>query len=166
MIYVDTYKDLKNSILLKQSLEEGDIIFVEDENKTYEYKNERFVPKEIKPQGNINLSLYEINKQLISQLPDIDETKALEKINKFYEHTSQGYYMFLNYENKYFTLFEKNKYGEDIFEVIVLECIKNIGQLKEIDIYDDRLEIWIMIDDEIYDYLLFPYDEGVVSYFG
>ena len=166
MKYVETYKDLKNSTLLKQSLKEGDIIYVEDEAKGYIYLNGRFVPKEIKSEGNLNLSLYEMNKQLISQLKDISKEDALEKIYQFYEHTPQGYYMLLNHENKYFTLFEKNTNGFDTFGSTVLYCINNIGKIKTIDVYDDRLEIWITIKDNIFDYLLFPYDEGVVKYFG
>jgi hypothetical protein len=79
--------------------------------------------------------------------------------------------MLLCNERKDYTLFRFLHSLDDIIpdtqyagaELIL--CLKNRGDIYSIANTEDgiALEIWLSIDDEIYCYYLFPYDEGVIE---
>lgn len=166
--YVKTYDDLKKSKLLKESLSEDDKIYVIDENRVYSYRNGRFVVQEADKTANVNVSLYDINKQIISQMPDISIEEARKILDDYqWTHASTSYFGFMSFEKHYFTIFHRTENKQDsMFAAIALECIQNIGLLKTLNIENETLEVWLNIGDEIYQYLIFPYDEGVVNFHG
>ena len=79
--------------------------------------------------------MYEMNKSLIVQLPDISKKDLEAGKKKINQLASNGkYFMLLCNELKYYTVF---------------------------DTLDDAIEIWIQKDDEAYVMYFFNYDEGV-----
>lgn len=163
--YVSTYKDLKKSKLLRDSLSEDDLVVIEDEQAAYRYKNGMFEKVDPDVDTNLNVSLYDMNKQIIAQSPSIQEHDA-EKILQEYsgKHYANNYFMMLNHEKRYFTLFARNAAAVRSLATEILDCARSLGEIKTIETYDDRLEIWILIDDEVFDFLLFEYDQGVIDF--
>lgn len=135
--------------------------------------NEGWKPVEgkINMQNGIEMSLYDMNKQLIIQLPNLEHSVAYQQkkilFENFLEQTQNKYYMLYGKEISYFTLFVRDVYSEESMEDVVLECIENIGPIKSIEYTEtkDAIEIWVMNNiDEVTCLYLFPYDQGVVNF--
>ena len=166
--YVQSFTDLRKSALLKEELQENDRIYVIEDNKVYTYKNGRFAVESIDMKSNVNIPLYDLNKQLIAQLPEVTREESIKIFNDFYwAHMNNLYFMLLNNEKRYFTLFNRNDAtGMSDFQITVYDIVHELGIIRALDVKDDRLEIWIEQDEEVSDYILFPYDDGVVQFYG
>lgn len=113
--------------------------------------------------GGINMGLYDMNKQIISQLPCMEDfSKALENIRTLHETYWNKYYMMYGKEISYFTLFEIIGYND--FGNNVIDCCTNIGPIKAMDLTEagDAIEIWVEVEDGPTCLYLFPYDSGIV----
>jgi hypothetical protein len=124
------------------------------------------------------INMYEFNRMNMGKLPVLKTEEEIEGAktviqNYLYENDAT-FYMMLNYDNRDFTLF--NFFGGIINNAKVrlmsddiIECMVNRGY-NIIDINKDEvgtgLEIWVKdIDTEaVFMYILFPYDEGVITY--
>ena len=53
----------------------------------------------------------------------------------------------------------------DLANILVDECLKNRGEIRAIDITEDKgaIEIWLIIDEEAYCYYFFPYGQAVIE---
>lgn len=119
-------------------------------------------------QAEINMSLYDMNKQIIAQLPNLtDFTDSITAIDAFVKETLNTHYMMYGKEISYFTIFQR---CYDLTETVgeaVVDCLKNVGVVKSIDITSagDAFEIWVMPDGsaEVTCLYLFPYDSGIVK---
>ena len=118
------------------------------------------------------LTLYDVNKQLVSQLPDFTEEQleeAIKTIDSYIQEFKASYYMLLNKEIGYYTILHiTNCYvDEPLCCSEALECIKDIGVIKSVARTEDgqAIEIWFKQNntDEIYVAYLFAYDGGVVE---
>ncbi len=114
--------------------------------------------------SGINIGLYDINKQIINQLPILNNLNDKEDLfNILHEKFNNTFYMLYGKEISYFTLFKivnkENFYKE------VIECLNNVGDIKAIDLTEskDAIEIWIQDEDESTCLYLFPYDNGIVE---
>lgn len=152
----------------KITIEQGELAHIEETNKIYVF-NEDW--KEIKTEGdsNIKLSLYEINEQLIKQLPDLTDEQIQEekkKIRDFYTQKETNVYMLLCKEHSYFTTFLLENGNYDTLENEVINCVLFSGAhtIRSIEnIEDNELEIWAADqDNEIWCYHLFDYTEGFI----
>ena len=81
---------------------EGYTVFLEDIKETITYRNGEWVAQEIgettSTSGEVSMSLYEMNRQLINQLPDYNEEAwggAKEILKEYLEKHNHSYYMFL-----------------------------------------------------------------------
>ena len=114
--------------------------------------------------GGINMGLYDMNKQIISQLPALsDFTKAIANVRDLHGKYWNEYYMMYGKEISYFTLFKvcgANEFGQD-----VIDCCANVGIIKAIDFTEtqDAIEIWVENNNGPTCLYLFPYDNGVVQ---
>jgi hypothetical protein len=115
--------------------------------------------------SNLELGLYDLNKQIISQLPAlVDFSNAIINIRKLHEKYWNKYYMMYGKEISYFTLFEVcglNDFGQDI-----IDCCVNVGTVKSMDMTEteDAIEIWVQPEEaEPTCLYLFPYDSGIVE---
>lgn len=115
--------------------------------------------------SGINMGLYEMNKQIISQLPKLTEAELFDKdllINTLYAKFNNEFYMLYGKEISYFTLFrifDSIRFGNE-----VIDCLNNVGDIKAIDFTEpeDAIEIWVETEDGPTCLYLFPYDNGVV----
>lgn len=128
----------------------------------------------VEGKGEVSMSLYEINQSIISQLPPYDE----EKINDLMERLSDWdvgdnyqhkYYMLLNNDKHYYTVFHY-EYSDPHTDFPTLGkgtiyLLQEMGyDIVSDEIQPDHCEIWVKNDQEVIAYLLFPYDQGVVTY--
>ena len=165
MIKVKDFKMLE--ALPNHSPEE--LALVEDENKIYVYKDEwvEYNPED----GGLTVSLYDINKMAMPNMPDLTEEQieeAKRMVAQFIPPKSK-FWMLLNNEKHYYTVFQitenKNVLLVNKIEDEFIECLQEIGTIKSIEKIDDNtIEAWVIDkeDLEAYAYYLFNYDKGVV----
>lgn len=133
--------------------EKGEIVFVTDKNQCMMYDGEQWVEiqEEMKVQGtsNIELTTYDLNKQIISQMSILEDWTESEKVlNTFAEKSVHGDYLLLCKDISYYTIFQKSN---DIFAHFssfgeaVLTCASDIGDIIAVDYMDatNTVEIWV-----------------------
>lgn len=121
-------------------------------------------------------TLYDMNKTIVEQNEIILDKGMLnsrkEVIKNFLRKKPNQYYMLLCNERKDYTVFNigyEENYTIDqknncMINILVDECLLNRGNVKGIDITNDKeaIEIWLSIDGESYVYYFFPYDKAVI----
>ena len=128
--------------------------------------------KKVQGKGNINMSLYEINQNLMSQMPDYtpEQIKELEnKVDSWVneKYLSNKYFMLLCNDIHYYTLFHLNPEKSDFRTVgegltyLLYEAGYTISAEEECD---DHFEIWGKKDKKAFAFMLFPYDQGVINF--
>ena len=146
---------------------EGEVVYNTNEaNKGCFVYHDGAWNKIITEGSNMSMGLYDMNKQIIAQLPTLAEDELKEKkyaIDALESKYNNEYYMLYGKEISYFTLFKIVE--PQYFSYEVIECLKNVGDIKAIDLTEDKdaVEIWTMADGEATCLYLFPYDLGVVQ---
>ena len=162
MIEVETYKILKSL----PNHEEGEIAYITKEDQKYQYTEEKGW-QVYKAPSVAEMNLYDLNKSLISQLPDLEDfEEARQLITGYHVNENQSYYMLLFRDLNYYTIFHVNSKDEHpTFENEVLECIKELGTVKSITKCESggSIECWIQRDEEVTVGYLFGYDGGVIE---
>ena len=144
----------------------GDAVKTVDTEKWYLYTQEGWTDMTNAMETNINMNLYDMNKQIIIQLPDLtDPTDSIAKIDAFVADTHNMHYMLYGKDISYFTIFQRCFGLTETVGEAVIDCLKNVGTLKSIDITPDKdaFEIWVVVNDEATCLYLFPYDSGIVK---
>lgn len=163
-------------MIARQALkpQDGDVVFVKDTKDFFIYHDENYtlIPKE----ANLALSLYDMNAQIMSQLPTLSKEDMQTKKQTFKDFlgkTENNFYMLYGKEISYFTVFHNldpyigytgYQIYTDFYEVL-LECLRNIGEVKSFDLTEtkDAFEIWVKVDEDKTTCLyFFPYDSGIV----
>lgn len=116
---------------------------------------------------------YDFSKNMVSQIPTLNEgilNSKKEIIKNFIIKQNNFYYMLLCNEQKDYTVFHWNNICDDagameIAKILVDECLKNRGEIRGIDLTEnkDAIEIWLYIDEEAFVYYFFPYDEAIIE---
>ena len=114
------------------------------------------------------MTLYDLNKQLVNQLPTLTKEQLQEKyflIDEFGK--GKTWCMLLAKYIGYYTIFHHiPKDDEESFASAVIDCCLYQGNIKSIDWANDSqsmIEIWITIDEESYVFYLFDYEMGVIE---
>ena len=128
------------------------------------------------PNTEVSLgNVYELNKNLIKQLKpmnDIEIAAMYGKIETWLRSDKQKsnfYYMLMCREKYDFTIFNLNTSNSENPEYEAIKEIFDIafsrGKIIEIcqDEHGTAYEFWLLIEDEVFLYLLFPYDQGVIE---
>lgn len=120
--------------------------------------------------SNILVSLFDLNKQIIAQQPDYSDQDIIEakkKIKELKETTQQAkYFMLLSNEINYYTLFTLDEWANTSFESEVILCLKDFGDIKDIDWSSekDSIDCWVKdFTDQIRYFKLFNYNKGVIE---
>ena len=135
-----------------------------DDGKYYVWHEDNWHEFKMESSG-VEMGLYDMNKQIISQLPVLENfEKAMNDIQTLYKTYHNKYFMLYGKEISYFTVFkiiEPQYLGDD-----VLDCCLNVGLVKAMDLTEtgDAVEIWVQpYDGEPTCLYLFPYDNGIVQ---
>ena len=150
---------------------EGEMAYAVDTDKLFIYNNNEWV-EYVPPKNNIELSLYDLNKQIISQSKPLTDDVILEKMSLINEYKNKNsinsYFMLYGNEISYFTLFhgefDVNGVELETLSEAVISCLNDLGNIKSIELTDyNSIEIWIETEDnETTCLYLFPYDNGVI----
>lgn len=117
-------------------------------------------------------NLYDINKQLVKAnekpLNHLALAAKQELIEGFFCNNVTKYAMLLCHEQRDFTIFHVHATSmSDHFAAReALGCCTDRGEVLSIEWADEKqtaIEIWIMIEGEVYCYYLFPYDNAVIE---
>ena len=124
--------------------------------------------KKVKMDGNIEMSLYDMNKQIMFQMPELSEEKiveAKELIKTYHQNIANKYYMLLCNEYKYYTIFNCEFPDQEKLEEVVFECLNNVGTIVAVDPTEDgaAVEIWVKFKEEAKVFYFFGYDKGVID---
>lgn len=167
----DTIKDIQSYIMEQ----EDEVLFCQEDNSYYITKESGIEKVEIQfetPEGEgseIKIDLYEINRQIFSQLNDYSEKDialAKERIAEWV-NPNCNYYLLYGKEVGYFTLFVKDSNTDEQIVDLIIECLSVIGPIKDISVLDNgAIEIWINFYDNITCMYLFDYEQGVVKFNG
>ena len=117
--------------------------------------------------ADLEMNLYDANKQLMENEPPMDPIMFNKKTYECAQAMIDGkYWMLLCHERRDYTLFNRNKqillFNSPSSELAT--CIKNRGLPLSIDkLSDGNFEIWIRIQGTPYCYYLFTYDSGVIE---
>ena len=123
-----------------------------------------------KAQGELKMSLFDINKQIISQQStyneeQIEEAKA--RIFKFKLNNAEShYFMLLSRDINYYTVLAIDKAAKENLEDVVIELLHEWGDIKDIDFSEekDSIDCWVKgFNDNMAFFKLFPYDIGVIE---
>lgn len=136
-----------------KSFKEGDIVYLTDKQQTVCYKNNNWIEitdeVQVKGTSNIEMNTYDMNKQIISQLPILsDLTEAEKTINTFARNSFNNDFMLLCKELSYYTIFQKkDDFFTDFFTFgeAVLTCAQDIGNIISVDYMENTntIEIWV-----------------------
>ena len=171
-----TLTSLQNYANKVNNFSKGELIYLTEEEKYVMYDGENFVdiPEKVHMNGEgLSMSLYELNKSIISQLPAkityAEQHEDREKINKFFGKNGRTSYMLLCKDISYYTIFtyEGNKMAD--FETLghaVLDCLLNVGHLVCADETSDgnAMEIWVRTEDDNICMYLFTCSDLMVTY--
>ena len=174
MINVKRMKDVDST-----NLEIGTVAYSQEDQNFFMYNGTDWDPVEInfgneEEEINTGLTLYDLNKSIVSQLKPmtIEEIQAKEDVFKSYkEKSGNDYHMLLCKDYSYYTIFKFNMASEfKSFGEAVITIITELGDVYGIEEQNDgAIEIWIKpnYDEDVetpYAFYLFPYDAGVVYY--
>lgn len=121
--------------------------------------------------GNIQMTAYDLNKQLILSLGPIKD-KELNKFRSdfagYIREIEDKFFMLLCKEQSYYTIFNYTSRNESYyFADVLLEVIEAVGSFYNYSIDEENggVELWIKPEDkeEVFVYYFFPYDAGVVE---
>lgn len=148
----------------------GQTVYCSSEDKIYRYdpvEGWQHVPMD--PEAQLRMNAYDINKQVISQLPTITpediETVKSQIIRKYCDVMKAEYYMLLCRDINYYTVFKMDtKLADETVEDVLIDCANHIGQIKSVALTEDEqaIELWMTYEDETYVAYFFPYDNGVI----
>ncbi len=142
---------------------EGEIMQNASDGKYYIWHEDNWHEFSMENSG-IEMDLYDMNKQIIAQLPNLTDWDRVEQLfNDFHTSWKNKYYMMYGKEISYFTVFKIVE--PHLFGGVVMDCIPNVGIVKAIDLTEteDAVEIWVMYEDQPTCLYLFPYDMGIVE---
>lgn len=154
--------DILNSL---QNHREGELAFVKENNQMYRWREETGW------QPASKLTLYDLNKAIISQMKPLTKEQLTEKIkliDDFDKKHHNNYYMFLCNERRYYTVCSHEIDCIDTLGDVIFELAYWLGDIYSVDEQEETsaIEIWIRPKEgkEVSMFLLFPYDKGVVNF--
>lgn len=175
MINVKRMKDIDLT-----NLEIGTVAYSQEDQNFFMFNGTDWDPVEInfgneeEKEIDTGLTLYDLNKSIMSQLKPLSMEEIQEKAKVFdlYKNSSNNdFHMLLCKEYSYYTIFKYNIASEfKSFSEAVITIITELGDVYSIETQiDGVVEIWIKpSNDENVEtpiaFYLFPYDAGVVYY--
>lgn len=186
----DFYDNINATIHITQSnleyltknvnrFKDGEIAYITDLNKYVIYRDNQWIDlsasKEVQIEGKngIEMNVYDLNKQVISQLPiPQDQILFEETLNKFYSaNIHSDNFMLLCKDISYYTIFQQTNNSQSHFITFgeaVLNCANDVGNVITVDYMENTntVEIWVRtyIDQSDICMVLFDCDDFIVTF--
>lgn len=115
------------------------------------------------------MNLYEFNKAGYACLANFDQediNHAKKNILEYLKNHPSKYYLMLSNEAHYYTIYTfKEDYKFKQMSEEIMNIVKDLGDIKSIEIPEDNsaIEFWIMYNGECHLFYLFDYTQGVVE---
>lgn len=114
------------------------------------------------------MTLYELNQAGYTSLPPLSDEgwgTARAALLQYLTTFESNYYMLLNNELHYYTIFTWESKVHDCFTLAdeIISIAKALGKVKAIERNGETVEFWIETDGECNMYVLFDYERGVVA---
>lgn len=114
------------------------------------------------------MNLYEVNRQAYNNLPNLTKSaiaKGVEDVTLFLAANPGKYYLLLNAEGRYYTLFHKRDCKVSPLVSELIDIIKTLGSLKGIEWNKETnmIEFWVQQGLECNMFGFFNYDNGVIE---
>lgn len=116
------------------------------------------------------MKMYDLNKAGYSSLPPLttEETdRAVRRIANYIKEKKETYYMLLNHDIHYFTLFKKQSMHPVEIAEEILDLLREFTIIKAVEISENKemMEIWTThtMSGEGLMFGLFGYDRGVIT---
>lgn len=161
-----TYCDENGNEILNPT--EGQKAFSPQTKKLYCFTNGEW--KLLEGDINLGMTIYDLNKQVISQMGVLEGTAREEAhlhITDMAACSNNTYFMLLCREMNYYTLFKLDKDNSGLCNIAseVFDCVEDIGAIKSVeDVDGGAIEIWAHpVDGDPVAMYLFPYDAGVIE---
>lgn len=136
------------------------------QDKIYQYRAGAW--EELPQNTGFQLTLYDLNKQMMSSKNAIsfnDRMASIKELKEYVATKNNQFYMLLCNDIKYYTVFnipnKSSDYANDFWA-----CLDNLGKVKAIGRTDDgeAIEIWLTLDNqETYVAYFFAYDGGIIT---
>lgn len=161
----------KTELFALQNHIPGEVAYCIETKEVFMWDEEKgWVSIDVENKG-LELNLYDLNKNVISQLNPLTSNEISNKmslINQYYEKADNLFHMLLCRDFNYYTIFS---YDSMLmfpdFAGAVCTIITELGEVYSIELNEDgAMEIWIKPtgEESPYAFYLFPYDAGVVCY--
>ena len=154
-----------------QNHEPGELAYVEETKEVWVWDEEQGWTKMDVDNKGLELNLYDLNKNIVSQLEPLTAEQFAEQaemLDHYYNVANSLYHMLLCRDFNYYTIFNQGPVVlTKSFRETVCEIIQELGEVFSLELLEDgAVEIWLKpIDaEEPYAFYLFPYDAGVVYY--
>ena len=132
-------KDLKTLRKLKHNNKLNELALVEETHTLYKWNGANW---EVQGRTGINVSLFELNQGAMTALPaytDGQISAAKTLIDTWHLSHQGNYYMLLSNEQHYYTVFHiGHDYSNSVLENAVIDCLTEIGIIKEVSINEDE----------------------------
>jgi hypothetical protein len=134
----------------KNRLQQGEVVYLTDIDEYRIWQGEEWIalPKTVNTENsNITMTAYDLNKQLMSQMPILEDwTQAEATINEY--ATGNKDFMLLCKDISYYTIFQQTNSNFINFETLgeaVLTCAEDIGKIVSVDFMEETntIEIWV-----------------------
>lgn len=162
-----TYVDKDGNLITNPS--ENDLGYCKETSQICRYEDSCWKPIKNLANSELKLTNYEINRQIIDQMPDLTDEEIAATDKKLYIYLNKQmnkYYMLLCKDISYYTVFCLDETAPNrIFDELIT-CCEGLGKIKGIELtdQDDALEIWIKIRDKAPVVMyFFSYDAGVIE---
>lgn len=144
----------------------GECAYSTDTKRFWRYTEEGWA--DVTDSANISMNIYDMNKQIMVQLPTLTDeaiVDAIHSIDEYVDNTDNIHYMLYGKEISYFTIFQRVEGLTETTGEAVIDCLRAVGEVKAIDITTekDAIEIWVIYQDEATCLYFFPYDTGIVQ---
>jgi hypothetical protein len=145
---------------------EGMVAFIEDVQEYRVYLNGEWRPVEEQSaeNGGLALNLYEVNRQIVSQLPNFSEEqkKDFKTALSFWIDPEVNYYLLMGQETSTSMLFVREAGSEESLVDLLYESFDEIGLIKDYEIIDENaLEVWMDCFGLVSCFYLVNYENGV-----
>ena len=148
----------------------GQTVWCSSEDKVYRFdavEGWQEIPQD--NETSFGMNVYDLNKQIISQLQPLDADALKDKkslVLNYIDSADNVYYMLLCRDINYYTLFARQHTNDEALEdILVDECLPQLGSVMSIELTEDKgaIEIWTMdAEGEVHASYFFPYDAGVI----